>query len=68
MSRGPSSYLDDVETRVDDVLGAGAVVAGAGVALEGVAEVTAVQVVVAQVIVTSPEGEQEGGGNGREGS
>lgn len=48
-------YLDDVETHVDNVLGAGAVVPGSGVALEGIAKVTAVQVVVAQVIVASPE-------------
>lgn len=54
-------YLDDIETHVDDMLSAGAVVSGSGVALEGITEVTAVQVVVPQVIVASPEeGQQKG--------
>lgn len=47
-------YLDDIETHVDNVLGAGAVVSGSWVAFEGVAKVATVQVVVAQVIVASP--------------
>ena len=58
---GGASDLDDVQTHVDDVLGAGAVVARSGVTLEGVAEVTVVQVVIAKVIMTSPGG---GGGEG----
>lgn len=48
-------YLDDIETHVDNVLSAGAVVPGSWIALEGIAKVTAVQVVVAQVIMASPE-------------
>ena len=47
--------LDDVETHVDDVPAAGAVVAGARETLEGVGQVAKVQVVVAEVVVAAPD-------------
>ena len=46
-----NAYFDYVETHVDDVLGARAVVSGSGIAFERITKVTTVQVVVAQVIV-----------------
>ena len=54
-----STNLDDIETHVDDVLGAGAVIPGPRVTLEGVAQVTLVQVVVTEVIMASPVAERE---------
>lgn len=56
------TYLDNIKTHVDDMLGASAVVSGSGVALQGIAEVTAVKVMISEIIMTPPVGgEREGG-------
>lgn len=56
------TYLDNIKTHVDDMLGASAVVSGSGVALQGIAEVTAVKVMISQIIMTPPVDSERGGG------
>lgn len=46
-------YLDDVETHVDDVLPASAVVTSSGIAFQGITEIPTVKVVVAQVVIAA---------------
>lgn len=48
-------YLYDIQTHVNNMLSAGAVISGTGVAFQSIAEVTTVQVVVPQIIMASSE-------------
>lgn len=41
-----SSYLDNIETHVDDMFSTGAVIPGSRVTLQSIAEVSTVQVVI----------------------
>lgn len=41
-----SSYLDNIETHVDDMFSTGAVITGSRVTLESIAEVSTVQVMI----------------------
>lgn len=47
-------HLDDVQAHVDQVFGAGAVIASSRVAFERITQISTLKVVVAKVIVTSP--------------
>lgn len=41
-----SSYLDNIETHVDDMFSTGAVITGSRVTLESIAEISTVQVMI----------------------
>lgn len=52
------SYLDDIETHVDNMFSTGAVITGSWVTLESVAEVPTVKVMITQVIMASPAAQE----------